>query len=94
MSTDAPTPPARRRRPSPRGLLRRKAAGRYCGAPESTWDKWTAAGLNPTPIRIAGSVYWSRAELAEWCRHHCPDRATWTPIWNALVTARRLRAVK
>lgn len=88
--SDRPTRVARpRRRPLPPGLLRREAAARYCGAGVSTWDRWAAAGLTPAPVRVGGAVLWSRAELAEWCRHRCPDRATWTPVWQAVVTARR-----
>jgi predicted DNA-binding transcriptional regulator AlpA len=85
-----PTPPRKpTRRRTPPGLLRRKDAARYCGAGESTWDRWTAAGLTPAPVRIGGAVLWSRHELAEWCRAGCPDRRTWAPIWAAILTARR-----
>jgi predicted DNA-binding transcriptional regulator AlpA len=86
------TPPVRkdtRRRRVPPGLLRRKDAARYCGAGVSTWDRWTAAGLTPAPVRIGGAVFWSRHELAEWCRHGCPPRVEWEPIWAAFLTARR-----
>jgi predicted DNA-binding transcriptional regulator AlpA len=91
------TPPVRRkpsRRRIPPGLLRRAAAARYCGAGVSTWDRWTAAGLTPAPVRIGGAVLWSRHELAEWCRHGCPPRAEWEPIWAALLTARRTGRTK
>jgi len=84
-------PPARRRqrRALPPGLLRRKHAARYCGAGQSTWDRWAAAGLTPASVRIGGAVLWSRHELAEWCRAGCPDRKTWAPIWGAMRAARR-----
>ena len=81
-----------RRRPIPPGLLRRAAAARFCSAGVSTWDRWTAAGLTPTAIRISGAVYWSRAELAEWCRHGCPPRAEWSALWSAIVARRTGRA--
>ena len=83
---------SRRRRISP-GLLRRQDAARYCGAGVSTWDRWTAAGLTPTPAKIGGAVLWSRQELAEWCRHGCPPRAQWSPIWAAILNTRRMGRV-
>jgi predicted DNA-binding transcriptional regulator AlpA len=70
-------------------LLRRKAAARYCSAGESTWDRWTAAGLTPAPVRIGGAVYWGRDELRAWIAHGCPPRPEWSPIWNTLLTANR-----
>jgi len=91
-----PTAPVKRRRrrsPLP-GLLRREAAARYCDIGESTWDRLTAAGLTPTPVRLGGAVLWSRRELAAWIDRGCPDRATWTPIWQTLVTARRTGRAK
>src|SRR6266545_941185 len=84
--------PTRRRVPP--GLLRRKDAARYCGAGTSTWDRWASAGLTPAPVKIGGAVFWSRHELAEWCRHGCPPRAEWAPIWQTLLTARRIGRAK
>jgi predicted DNA-binding transcriptional regulator AlpA len=88
-----PTPPPGRKNTHrgrvPMGLLRRAAAARYCGAGVSTWDRWSAAGLTPAPVRIGGAVLWSRHELAAWCRHGCPPRSEWQPLWAALRTARR-----
>ncbi|HEX4607903.1 MAG TPA: hypothetical protein VH092_06845 [Urbifossiella sp.] len=84
-----PTTPAQRRRRLPPGLLRREAAAGFCSAGVSTWDRWTAAGLTPAPVKIGGAVLWSRRELAAWIDHGCPDRATWASIWQTLVTARR-----
>lgn len=92
MPTDLPAvqaPKASRRRRVPPGLLRRKAAAAYCSAGASTWDRWTAAGLTPAPIKLGGAVFWSRAELAAWCAHGCPPRAQWSPAWGAILTARR-----
>ena len=82
-------PRKKKQRFIPPGLLRRADAARYCGAGTSTWDRWTAAGLTPEPVKVGGAVLWSRAELSEWCRHRCPARAEWQPIWNALLIARR-----
>jgi predicted DNA-binding transcriptional regulator AlpA len=85
-----PVPKSSRRRRIPPGLLRRVAAARYCGGiGVSTWDRWTAAGLTPAPVRIGGAVFWVRVELAEWCRYGCPPRTEWSPIWQTLLIARR-----
>jgi predicted DNA-binding transcriptional regulator AlpA len=71
----------------PPALLRRKDAAAFLGIGGSTLDRLTAAGLVPAPIKLAGSVCWSRGELAEFCRHGCPPRTEWAARWNAIVTA-------
>src|SRR5438270_3541206 len=76
----------------PPGLLRRAAAARYCGAGVSTWDRWSAAGLTPAPVRIGGAVLWSRHELSSWIAHGCPPRAEWAPVWQSVVARRTGRA--
>ena len=76
------------------GLLRRAAAARYCGVGPSTWDRLAAAGLTPAPVRLGGSVAWSRRELAAWIDHGCPPRAEWSPVWKSAVTARRTGRAK
>lgn len=89
MSPDSTTPAAaRKRRRLPPGLLRREDAAPYCGVSLPTWDRWTAAGLNPAAVKIGGAVLWSRHELAEWCRRGCPDRKTWAALWPAIRDGR------
>jgi predicted DNA-binding transcriptional regulator AlpA len=78
--TDRPTRP----HPTPPGMLRRQDAARFCSLGASSWDRYTAAGLNPAPIRLGGAVLWSADELSAWIRHGCPPRAEWTPRWAAL----------
>jgi predicted DNA-binding transcriptional regulator AlpA len=78
-----------RRRKLTQGLIRRKPSASYCSVGVSTWDRWTAAGLTPAPVKIGGAVMWCRAELAEWCRHGCPPRTEWAPIWATMLSARR-----
>ncbi len=74
-------------------LLRRTEAAAACGKGVSTWDKLTAAGLNPAPIKLGGSILWSAEELAEWCLRGCPPRTEWEPIWaNVVRTGRTVRA--
>lgn len=87
----ADTPPVVRppRRQPPPGLLRREAAARFCSAGLSTWDRLTAAGMTPTPVRLGGSVFWGRDELRAWIAHGCPPRSEWSPIWSAILAARR-----
>ncbi|HEX4607838.1 MAG TPA: hypothetical protein VH092_06490 [Urbifossiella sp.] len=80
-----PLPKNSRRRLIPPGLLRRSAAARYLDIGLSTLDRLNSGGLVPKPIRLAGSLAWSRAELAEWCRHGCPPRAEWVHVWSAIV---------
>jgi predicted DNA-binding transcriptional regulator AlpA len=69
----------------PQLMFRRTEAAAACGKGTSTWDKLTAAGLNPAPIKLGGTVLWSAEELAAWIRHGCPDRSTWKAIWRELV---------
>lgn len=90
MSETLPTTPARknRRRSLPPGLLRRTQAARFCGVGASTWDRLAAAGLTPAPVKLGGSVGWSRRELTAWIDRGCPARADWSPIWSALLSAR------
>jgi predicted DNA-binding transcriptional regulator AlpA len=84
-----PAPGSPRRRPAARLLVRRKQAARLCAVGVATWDRWTAAGLNPRPTKIAGAVLWGAAELAAWCRHGCPPRAEWEPVWATLTRRAR-----
>ena len=79
-----PSVPMKRPRRIPPGLLRRAEAADYCGAGASTWDRLSAAGMTPTPIKLGGSVGWSRRELSAWIDHGCPDRRVWVPIWSAV----------
>ena len=91
MAESAPARPAlrKRRRPVPPGLLRPADAAAFCSTGRSTWDRWSAAGLTPAPLKIGGAVFYSRRELAEWCRRGCPPRDQWRPVWAALL-ARKL----
>jgi predicted DNA-binding transcriptional regulator AlpA len=88
---DSPTRRESRRRRVPPGLLRRPNAAHYCSAGTSSWDRWSAAGLTPAPIRLGGAVYWSRRELRAWIDHGCPPRAEWEAIWKVMLSARRVK---
>jgi predicted DNA-binding transcriptional regulator AlpA len=85
---DAPYP---RKGSRVRGLplmVHRSHVARLCSVSRATWDRWTAAGRTPAPVKIGGACLWSTAELRAWCRHGCPPRSTWDPIWAALRKAR------
>lgn len=86
-TADTPNRPRPKRRPLPPGFLRRKRAARFCGLGASTWDRLAAAGRTPAPIRLGGSVGWSRRELVHWIDRGCPPRAEWEPVWRALLAA-------
>jgi hypothetical protein len=73
----------RRRRRLPL-LVKRKAAARLCGFSVPTWDRMSAAGLNPAGMKIGGSKMYRTAELVAWIRHDCPRRAEWEPLWEAI----------
>jgi len=81
------TAPARKRRPVSPGALKRTEAAHYCATAPSTWDRMTAAGITPAPIRLGGLVLWSRAELAAWLKRGCPPRVEWEIIWRTLLAA-------
>lgn len=69
-------------------LVRRKQAASLCSVGQATWDRWSAAGLNPKSLKIGGAVFWDRAELAAWVRYGCPARAEWSAIWATLLKDR------
>lgn len=92
LTTPAPTNRNPRPRLIPPGLLRRAAAARYLDVGTSTLDRLNAAGLVPKPIRLGGSLAWSRAELAAWIAHGCPGREEWSALWSAIVARRTGRA--
>ena len=61
-------------------LLRRSVA---------SLERDQAAGRLPAPVYVGGSRRWRRAEIEAWVAADCPDRQTWQPLWQALLTARR-----
>lgn len=70
-------------------MLGREEAAAFCGVGGvSTWDRYSAAGMTPAPVRLGGAVLWCRAELAEWCRRGCPPRDQWAPVWRELLARR------
>jgi len=87
--TTTSTPPRNNsRRRIPPGLLRRPAAAAHCGIGGSTLDRLNAAGLTPQPVRLGGSLAFSRAELAAWCARGCPPRDQWSAMWKAILATR------
>lgn len=89
MTDPCDSPPPTGPRPfDAAGLVSRAAAAAFCGVGLSTWDKLTAAGRTPPPIRLGGKVLWRPRELRAWVDAGCPDRAAWVPQWTALRDAR------
>ena len=72
-------------------MLRRPEAAAACGKGTSTWDKMTAAGLTPAPVKLLGTVLWNAEELAAWCRHGCPPRDEWKQLWPSIRDGRRVK---
>jgi predicted DNA-binding transcriptional regulator AlpA len=62
--------------PSPE-LLGRQEAADFCGVSRSAWERYSAAGRIPRPIRLAGRVLWRRTELLAWTAAGCPGRKVW-----------------
>lgn len=61
-------------------VLDRRAAASLCGVAASTWDRLTAEGLNPDPIRITSAPAWRTAELRAWVEAGCPPRGEWEAL--------------
>ena len=55
-------------------LVGRKACAAYCGVSVASWDRLTASGKTPAPIRLAGRVVWRRSDLDAWIAAGCPSR--------------------
>lgn len=73
----------------PQGLLRRVDAARFCGVGSSTWDRLTAAGKTPQPIKLGGALCWAVRELSAWVDRGCPGRAEWSELWPLIRDARK-----
>ena len=78
LRTDAPDPPARKRRRkfSPLVVAANRLAKLLDGSVRSirTWD---AAGKLPAPIRIGGRVVWRVQEIRAWLEAGAPNRDEW-----------------
>lgn len=55
-------------------LVGRTEAARLCAVSPATWDRLTAAGKVPRPIKLGGRVVWRRSDLESWVSLGCPDR--------------------
>jgi prophage regulatory protein len=42
-----------------------------------------ASGKLPRPVRLGGSVRWSRQEILDWFSQQCPDRQRWEAMKEA-----------
>ena len=74
-------------------VLRRPVAAEFLGIGATTLDTLNNAGKTPAPVRIGGTVAYRTADLAEWVRLGCPDRAEFEARTAELtVPARRRRS--
>ncbi len=62
--------------PDPIAVSKSTAAAMFdCSA--RSWQKYSAAGLIPEPVRFNGRPRWILAELQDWAAAGCPSRARW-----------------
>ena len=45
------------------------------GISRRSWDRLSAKGMTPTPVRIGDCRRWSVEVLSEWVAHGCPARS-------------------
>ena len=57
-------------------LVGREGAAHLCGVSVASWDRMTAAGLTPKPLKLMGRVVWAVIVLEAWIEAECPDRKT------------------
>jgi hypothetical protein len=80
----------RKARRPPLAMKRTRAAA-FCGFSLPTWDRMSAAGLNPAGSKLGGSRYYRTAELVAWVCHGFPRRAEWESLWDAMQKRRNRR---
>lgn len=61
-------------------LVGRIQAARLCSVSPASFDRLTAAGKTPRPIKLGGRVVWRRSDLESWIAHGCPDRKTFDSL--------------
>lgn len=61
-------------------LVGRLEAARLCSVSPASWDRLTAAGKTPRPIKLGGRVVWRRVDLELWIQESCPDRKTFETL--------------
>ena len=67
-----------RERRDERFLVRARDAAYLCSVSKRHWDRMTASGKNPRPVRLSpGVVGWPPDELREWVHAGCPSREEW-----------------
>jgi predicted DNA-binding transcriptional regulator AlpA len=67
--------PAATAPPVPPLLLTRRQSAAMSGVSPATWDRMTAAGRTPAPVRLSGGcVRFRRSDLLRWVALGCPPR--------------------
>ena len=64
-------------------LVDRKQAAKMAAVSLATWDRMTAAGKTPRPIRFShGCIRWRVSDLEAWVNAGCPNRQTFDLLQN------------
>lgn len=66
-------------------LVGRDDAAALVGVSVATWDRLTAAGKTPAPVKLGGRVLWRTSDLELWTDLGCPDRRTFSVIKDSNV---------
>lgn len=61
-------------------LVGREAAAAMVAVSVATWDRQSAAGKTPAPVRLGGRVLWRTADLELWTQLGCPDRRAFSSL--------------
>ena len=64
--------------------MKRRAAANVTGFSLPTWDRMSAAGLNPAGFKVGGARVYRVEELEAWVRAECPPRDVWAARWAAI----------
>lgn len=65
-------------------LLNRKQTATVASVSVATWDRMTAAGKTPAPVRLsAGAIRFRRSDIDLWIALGCPDRRTFEQVQNS-----------
>ncbi|HEV3258705.1 MAG TPA: hypothetical protein VG013_17670 [Gemmataceae bacterium] len=61
-------------------LVGRKEAATLAGVSRATWDRLSAAGKTPLPLKLNARTLWRRADLQLWVALGLPDRKTFAAL--------------
>lgn len=67
-------------------LVGRETAASLVALSVATWDRLTAAGKTPAPVKLGGRVLWRTSDLELWTNLGCPDRKTFVAMTDPRET--------